>query len=49
MAKKTIIDAKANSDGDITHAVRRKGTKTHLRTNPDGAKGNNFDNMAGDK
>ena len=77
MTKKTIIDAKADSDGDITHVkfkgntnftsvdkaipmadrgdvdnvhvVRRKGAKAHLRTNPDGTKGNNLDNMAGDK
>ena len=76
MTKKTIIDARADSDGDITHVkfdgntnftsvdraipiadrgdidnahvVRRQGAKTHLRTNPDGAKGNNLDTMAGD-
>ena len=36
--------------GDVvnTHVVRRAGAKTHLRTNPDGAKCNNLDDMAGD-
>lgn len=76
MPKKVIVDAKADSDGDITHVkfkgnqnftsvetaipmadrgeiekthvVRRSGAKTHLRTNADGAKGNNLDTMAGD-
>lgn len=76
MAKKVIVDARADSDGDITHVrfegntnfisaeraipiadrgdvvnthvVRRAGAKTHLRTNPDGAKRNNLDDMAGD-
>ncbi|WP_438728351.1 DUF3892 domain-containing protein [Parasphingorhabdus sp. DH2-15] len=74
---KEVIDAKANSDGNITHvklsgnksytpldtamkmadkgqisnarSVRpRNGAKDHLRTNPDGKKGNNLDNMTGD-
>lgn len=77
MTKKTIVDARADSEGDITHVkfdgntnftsidraipiadrgeidnahvVRRQGAKIHLRTNPDGAKGNNLDTMAGDK
>ena len=76
MTKKTIVDARADSDGDITHVkfkgntnftsvdraipiadrgdidnahvVRRDNAKTHLRTNPDGAKGNNLDTMAAD-
>lgn len=36
--------------GDINnaHVVRRQGAKTHLRTNPDGIKGNNLDAMACD-
>ena len=77
MTKKTIVNAKADKSGDITHVkfrgntnytsvdraipiaergeienahvVRRQGAKTHLRTNPDCAKGNNLDTMAGDK
>ena len=76
MTKKTIVDAKADSEGNITHVkfdgntnftsvkraipiadrgdidnahvVRRQGTKIHLRTNPDNAKGNNLGIMAGD-
>ena len=31
-----------------THVVRRSNAKIHLRTNADGAKGNNLDTMAGD-
>lgn len=31
-----------------THVVRRAGAKTHLRTNHDGRKSNNLDDMAGD-
>lgn len=74
--QKRIIDAKADSDGDITHVkfqgnqrftpveraipmadrgeiknthvVRRPGAKEHLRTNADGRKRNNLDDMAGD-
>ena len=74
--KKRIIDARADSEGDITHVkfagnvqftsvtqaipmadrneienahvVRRNNAKTHLRTNPDGKKSNNLDDMAGD-
>ena len=30
------------------HTVRRSNAKTHLRTNPDGRKANNLDDMAGD-
>lgn len=30
------------------HSVRRDGAKPHLRTNPDGRKSNNLDDMAGD-
>jgi len=30
------------------HVVRPRGAKTHLRTNPDGRKTNNLDEMAGD-
>jgi hypothetical protein len=30
------------------HVVRREGAKTHLRTNPDGRRSNNLDDMAGD-
>lgn len=30
------------------HSVRREGAKPHLRTNPDGRRGNNLDDMAGD-
>jgi len=76
MTKRRIVDARADSEGDITHVlfdgnsrytsvdgaipmadrgeienthvVRRDGAKTHLRTNPDGRKGNNLDHMAGD-
>ena len=33
---------------DNAHVVRRRNAKTHLRTNPDGQKGNNLDYMAGD-
>lgn len=74
--KRKIVDARADSDGDITHVkfkgnqrftpveqaipmadrgeiedvhvVRRQGAKTHLRTDPDGRKSNNLDDMAGD-
>lgn len=75
--QKEIADARADSDGDITHvkfkgnsnftpveraipmAERgeiknthvvhpRDGRKTHLRTDPDGRKRNNLDDMAGD-
>jgi hypothetical protein len=37
--------------GEISnaHAVRRENAKPHLRTNPDGKKSNNLDDMAGDK
>ena len=76
MTKKRIVDARADSEGDITHVkfrgntnftpvdtamrmadrgeianahtVRRENAKPHLRTNPDGSKGNNLDTMAGD-
>ena len=76
MTNKTIVDARADSDGDITHVkfkgncnftsveraipiadrgdidnahvVRRQGAKIHLRTNPDGVKGNNLDTMVND-
>lgn len=75
-SKRKIVDARADSDGDITHVkfagnqrftsvetaipmadrgeienvhvVRRSGAKTHLRTDPDGRKSNNLDDMAGD-
>ena len=30
------------------HTVRRRNAKPHLRTNPDGRKANNLDEMAGD-
>jgi hypothetical protein len=30
------------------HVVRREGAKTHLRTNPDGRRSNNLDDLAGD-
>lgn len=30
------------------HSVRRDGAKPHLRTNPDGRKANNLDDLAGD-
>ncbi|MEQ8333341.1 DUF3892 domain-containing protein [Nisaea sp.] len=30
------------------HTVRRQNAKPHLRTNPDGQKRNNLDDMAGD-
>lgn len=74
--KRRIVDARADSEGDITHVrfegnqrftsvvtaipmadrgeienthvVRRSNAKTHLRTNADGAKGNNLDTLAGD-
>ena len=74
--KRKIIDALADSEGDITqvlfdgnsrftsveraipmadrgeientHVVRRYNAKTHLRTNADGRKANNLDDMAGD-
>jgi len=76
MTKRRIIDARADSEGDITavrfegnqnftsveraipmadrgeienvHVVRRTGAKTHLRTNADGRRRNNLDDMAGD-
>jgi hypothetical protein len=75
-AKKRIVDARADSEGDISHvrfagnrtftpvgaairladqgkienahSVRRRGAKTHLRTNPDSRERNNLDYMAGD-
>jgi hypothetical protein len=31
-----------------THVVRARGKKVHLRTNPDGKKKNNLDDMVGD-
>lgn len=74
--KRKIIDARADSEGDITHVkfkgnqrytpvdkampmadrgeienthvVRRTNAKPHLRTNRDGRKANNLDDMAGD-
>jgi hypothetical protein len=74
--QRKIVDAKADSEGDITHVlfegnerftsveraipmadrgeianthvVRRAGAKTHLRTDADGRKRNNLDDMAGD-
>jgi len=76
MKKRKVIDARADSEGDITHVkldgnsrftpvktamkmadrdelenahtVDRSNAKRHLRTNPDGKKGNNLDDMAGD-
>ncbi|MBL4749641.1 MAG: DUF3892 domain-containing protein [Amylibacter sp.] len=76
MKKRKVIDARADSEGDITHvkldgnsrftpvekamemadrgelenahSVNRSNAKPHLRTNPDGAKRNNLDDMAGD-
>lgn len=30
------------------HVVRRSGARVHLRTNPDGRRRNNLDDMAGD-
>ncbi len=76
MTKRTVVDAKADSEGDITHVkldgnnkftsvekamemadrgdignahtVRRSNAKPHLRTNADGKKANNLDDMAGD-
>ena len=75
MKKKVIVDAKADSEGDITHVkfrgnqnftsveralpiaelgeienahvVHRKNAKVHIRTNADGIKKNNLDDMAG--
>ena len=74
--KKRIVDARADSEGDITHVlfegnsrfisvetaipmadrgeienthvVRARDKKVHLRTDPDGRKSNNLDDMAGD-
>ncbi len=75
--KRTIVDARADADGDITHvkfkdnqrftSVERAipmaergeiknthvvrptdGRKDHLRTNADGKRSNNLDDMAGD-
>ncbi|MEP3776272.1 MAG: DUF3892 domain-containing protein [Paracoccaceae bacterium] len=36
--------------GDISnaHSVNRRNAKPHLRTNPDGIRSNNLDDMAGD-
>lgn len=76
MAPRKVIDARADSEGVITHvklegntnftpikkaidladrgeisnahAVRRSNAKPHLRTNPDGKRSNNLDDMAGD-
>lgn len=76
MTKRRVVDARADSKGNITHvkvsgntnftplktamgmadrgelanahSVRREGAKPHLRTNPDGRKSNNLDDMAGD-
>lgn len=31
------------------HVVKPKSARTHLRTNPDSRRGNNLDDMAGDK
>lgn len=77
MSRKKVVDAKADSDGDITavrfqgntgftplktaikmvergdvegvHVVHPKGREPYLRSNPDSKKGNNLDDMAGDK
>lgn len=74
--KRTIVDARADKEGDISHVkfkgnvnftpvataismaergeiegahvVNRTGAKKHLRSNPDGEKANNLDDMAGD-
>lgn len=74
--KRVIVDARADSEGDITHVkfqgnrnytpvevaipmadrgeiknthvVRASDKKIHLRTNADGRKSNNLDDMAGD-
>ena len=74
--KRRIVDARADSEGDITHVlfegnsrftsvetaipmanrgeienthvVRARDKKVHLRTDPDGRKSNNLDDMAGD-
>lgn len=74
--KRRIVDARADSDGDITHVrfqdnsrftsveqaipmadrgeienthvVRARDKKVHLRTNADGERSNNLDDMAGD-
>jgi len=76
MKSRKIVDARADSEGDITqvklegnknftsvekameladrgelanaHSVRRANAKPHLRTNPDGKRSNNLDDMAGD-
>ncbi|GLK51429.1 DUF3892 domain-containing protein [Maricaulis virginensis] len=75
--QKHIVDARADSEGDITHVrfegnqnftsveramkmadqgkidnahtVRRTGAKPHLRSNPDGRRSNNLDDLAGDR
>ena len=75
-SKRQIVDARADSEGDITHVLFKGNTqytpveqaipiaergeienthvvhardkKVHLRTNADGQKSNNLDDMAGD-
>ncbi|MEX0732782.1 MAG: DUF3892 domain-containing protein [Aquisalimonadaceae bacterium] len=74
--KRHVVDARADSDGNITHVklndnqkwtsvekamdmadkgkidnahtIRSKGAKEFFRTNPDGSRRNNLDEMAGD-
>jgi hypothetical protein len=46
-----VADAMRMADrGELSnvHSVRREGAKPHLRTNPDGRRSNNLDDMAGD-
>lgn len=45
--KKAVEMAKAGKI-DNAHAVQPKTGPAHLRSNPDGKKGNNLDDMAGD-
>lgn len=47
-AVKRAIPIVAREGSPNAHVVRSRGAKTHLRTNPDGHKANNLDQMAGD-
>ncbi len=44
----TAMNMADNGKIENAHSVRPDGAKDHLRTNPDGKKANNLDDMAGD-
>jgi len=46
---KKAMEMADRGDLENVHSVNRKGAKPHLRSNPDGRKSNNLDDMAGEK